>query len=62
MIDTLVVFVIVAVAAWYVVRRFVSVGKGKDAGCGCGCSGGKTGCSRAGDGPTAACPENGKKS
>jgi hypothetical protein len=63
MVDTLVVLAIVAVAAWYVVRRFVSMGKG-GGGCGCGCScpGSGSGCGCAGkDGNPTACPENGKQ-
>lgn len=44
MVDTLVVLGIVALAAWYVTRRFVRSRKGG----GCGCSGGCEGCGSAG--------------
>ena len=46
MFDTLVVIVIVAGAAWFVARRFLSLGKGG----GCGCSGGGDSCGCAGNG------------
>ena len=56
--DTLIVIVIVAVAAWYVARKFF--GK-KGGSCGCGCSGG--GCpSGGGAGPDKpSCCEPGKR-
>jgi hypothetical protein len=55
--DTLLVIVIVAVAGWYVYRKFF----GKKAGsCGCGCSGGSCGSS---DAPKkgASCCDPGKR-
>lgn len=45
MLDALLVILLVAAAAWYVIRRFCT---GKDAG-GCGCSGGCGGCGRSAD-------------
>jgi hypothetical protein len=57
--DTLIVIVIVAVAAWYVVRKFV-VKKGGS--CGCGCSGGDGSCGGGGSGPAKpSCCEPGKR-
>jgi hypothetical protein len=55
--DTLIVVVIVAVAGWYVFRKFFSK---KGGSCGCGCSGGSCGSSQ---GPAAkpSCCEPGKR-
>ena len=54
--DTLIVVVIVAVAAWYVARKFF--GK-KGGSCGCGCSGGSCGSGSGPDKPS--CCEPGKR-
>ena len=56
--DTLIVVVIVALAAWYVVRKFV-VKKGGSCGCGCSCDSGSCG---GGSGPAGpSCCEPGKR-
>lgn len=56
--DTLIVIVIVALAAWYVVRKFF----GKKAGsCGCGCSGGGGSCGGGSGLDKPSCCEPGKR-
>jgi hypothetical protein len=52
--DKLIVFLIIAVAAGFLIRRFFFK---KDNSCGCGCSGGCSGGSRSGPG----CSEAGRR-
>jgi len=56
--DTLIVVVIVALAAWYVARKFF--GK-KGGSCGCGCSGGDGSCGGAAGLGKPSCCDPGKR-
>ncbi len=58
--ETLVVILIVAVAAWYAIRRFWSA---KDSGsCGCGCGSGNDCCGSSDKSLDSCCSDDGRRS